>query len=93
MLEKEDYALLQRALDALRTRNASMDLSTNLMAHIMIPPGTAREKYEAIVEEKKEEHEAEQGQLEEQIILVKAKLIRMKTKTDVDELVHTGRGS
>ncbi len=83
MLNNDDIKLLMEALDALEQK-ASRDGFASAMIGMMLSDDKEKARLEAHQEMEKAKLETEA--IEEEIILLKAKLIQMKDKRTVDEM-------
>jgi len=87
MLNRDDIELLMDALDALKAK-ASSDSMMGMMIGVML--SDSKEQAQSRIEEmeRKEAGKREKQRcMEERIILVKAELIRMRDRVDVESVL------
>lgn len=91
MLNKEEILLLQKALDALEEKESCNEgigeSISSIVPMILSNNKETEEKLRAKFKELAENHLAANQQIKERITLLKAKLIHMKDKVGVEDII------
>lgn len=87
MLNRDDIELLMEALDALKSQDGTTSLMSMMLGTML---ADSKEQAAQRIEEVKREMDVsreKQRCLEERIILVKAELIRMRDRVDIESVL------
>lgn len=87
-LSNEDIATLSKGLDLILKENANRLITNGLFSIILSKSQEDAEKKLGKSQEAFEKNEQSRSVLEEKIILIKAKLIKMKDTNEVNSLIN-----